>query len=116
MLVAACGGGSDGLDAIAKSCEQAGGTWRGGAAKATEACEVRYADGTHYLQIDFSADKVITTGDRRDCLEPEASWSEQLHDRSLAAQLSPREPTRTSARYHGRGSCWWSSASVTGCS
>lgn len=114
LIVVACGGGSSGLDAIAKSCEQAGGTWRGAEAKAHEACAVRYADGTHFLQVDFGADKVITTGDRRDCLEPEASWREQLHNRSLAAQLSAHKRTRQSARYHAdTGMCEKTQARVT---
>lgn len=90
--------GEDDLDKVAKSCEEAGGTYRGDQAKADEACAIRYGRETYYLPIDFNANRVDTSGDRRSCDEPNRLWREQLASRAEAAQVTMRK--RESSIFH----------------
>lgn len=100
VALGACGGTGDGLSAIAKSCEDAGGTYRGDNVDADEACAVRYADKTHYIPIDFSADRVDTTGDREACAEDDRLWRSSLASRAEAALI--KQTKRDSGIFHPR--------------
>jgi hypothetical protein len=82
--------GEDDLDKIAKSCEEAGGTYHNDA-PADKSCAIRYGAKTYYLPIDFRANRVDTSGSRKQCEQLNRFWREELANRASAAQLERRK-------------------------
>ena len=87
-------------DPLAESkaaCEQAGGVYQGGDARADEVCPVTYSGKRYFVNIDVTTDEIVTTG-REDCEDTNRSWRERLALRGEAAQITNSK--RDQARFH----------------